>query len=70
MFKRITEKDEGPFEGYVYLNNDGYDEYVEVSSSAAVKIVTYCGGNAVIYTEDIPKLIKALQMAYNYQEGV
>jgi hypothetical protein len=68
MFKRITEVDEGPFEGYVYTSDDGSDEYVlvDVGASATIRVA---GNEVTIYYNDIPKLINALQMAYEYKKG-
>lgn len=65
--------DEGVSDGkFVYKTKDGKIEFVKVFCGASAGIV-YChieGESASIYTEDISKLIKALQAAEKYAENV
>ena len=54
-------------EKFGYTNQTGNTEYIEVrASESSVKIVEADGDCVYIYNEDIPKLIKALQAAYNF----
>ena len=54
-----------------YKNKDGELEYVKVFCESARIVDFYIDGVIVsIYTEDIPKLIKALQAAEEYAESV
>ncbi len=70
MFKRIDDESE-PLEGFSYISDGGDLETVELiggnSSKSHVIITNDCGCNVDIYTVDIPKLIKALQAAYDYK---
>lgn len=52
-----------------YKSLYGEIEYVEVLDKEGVKICDTNGSAmSVIYTEDIPKMIKALQAAYEYSK--
>ena len=55
-----------------YKNRHGIIEFVEVLCGASIGIVDFYvdGVIAPIYTEDIPKLIEALQAAEEYAEIV
>lgn len=56
-------------EGFSYLNRDGDEEFVSLpvvpSNLSTISIDT---GKVVVYKEDIPKLIKALEAVYNYKD--
>lgn len=58
------------FDGkFGYKSLYGEIEYVEVLDKEGVKICDTNGSAmSVIYTEDIPKMIKALQAAYDYSK--
>jgi hypothetical protein len=59
-------------EGYGYRNNDGSFEYVKFldddPSNETVLIHPTLSDVAKVYTVDIPKLILALQAAYDFAE--
>lgn len=69
MFVRVDEEiAEYKIEGFSYENAEGSLEYVVAGNCAVVKDSTGC--SVTIFTEDIPKLIKALQAAYDHiQKG-
>ncbi len=74
MFKRVDNTNEDtPITGYSYLNQDEKEEVVVLSSAKVVKVVVSDGDGgtdtAAIYTRDIPKLILALQAAYDHKQG-
>lgn len=68
MYKRITEIDDGPFEGYVYTDQNGCDIYVEVYDDLSGVSIKEFGQHLVVYKEDMLKLINALQSAYEYMD--
>lgn len=66
MFKRIdVDVPEGKFEGFSYANEDGDLEFVHVLDGGGIIKIEY---NVGVYKRDIPKLIKALQAAYEHKE--
>ena len=66
MFKSIDPEEDSALEGFKYYNKFGDEEYVEFSSGT-VLVKDDSGQDIEIYVEDIPKLIKALQLAYDYK---
>ena len=69
MFVRVDEADKEPIEGFSYFNLDGDEEQVALCGNC-VNIVDSMFDFASVYVEDIPKLIKALQAAYDHiQKG-
>ena len=71
MFVRVDLEDTKPsIEGFSYENEDGDLEKVVVDGSPAVVVQDNANGSVTIYQTDIPKLIKALQAAYDHiQKG-
>lgn len=66
MFKRIDIEESQQIDGYSYENLDGMIECISLSNGSVVEILTEDGsGLHEIYTKDIPKLIIALQAAYD-----
>ena len=59
-------------DGYGYLNQDGTTEYITLPTEDGIVEVIVgradigLGGESIIYYEDIPKLIKALEAVYNH----
>lgn len=52
-----------------YRNKDGYIEYVEIiNNDTHAMLVNDVGHNCALDVEDIPKMIKALQAAYDYSK--
>lgn len=67
MFKRV-DVDEGNIEGFSYLNR--WDELEVVKLGGDVVRIKVDGHNELpIFLSDIPKLIKALQAAYEHKTG-
>lgn len=70
MFVRVDENDDTCIEGFSYLNRDMDEEKVEIYSNDLVEIAASGDHRVAIFSEDIPKLIKALQAAYDHiQKG-
>lgn len=69
MFKRIDVAEEA-IDGFSYRNQDGYDETIFIPNKwGVVKIVTQPNDSQIeVFKSDIPKLIKALQAAYDHKE--
>lgn len=68
MFVRVDE-DTTACSGFCYKNMCGSIENVVVGSGY-VYFTDECGDNInAVYYEDIPKMIKALQAAYDYKKG-
>lgn len=68
MFKRVDIVDNEKLKGFSYINKDGDEESVSlpVRPSNIVTIsIDRC--DSVVYKDDIPKLIKALEAVYNYK---
>lgn len=68
MYKNID--DENPtYEGFYYCNKFGHKEYVKLHSIENIVEITLEleDDGTQIYKEDIPKLIRALQAAYDYK---
>lgn len=65
MFKNINESADKGLEGFCYYNSDDIEEFVSIRSKFGVGIVDIITNTdtVAIYTDDIPKLIKALQAA-------
>ncbi len=51
-------------EGYSYENSDGDLEYVTTPDEGGIVDLIIDDGKVLIYRNDIPKLIKALQATY------
>jgi hypothetical protein len=66
MFKFVDQESVDDIEGFAYYNNQGEVEKVQIDGSDVVRI-TDGEDMCVIYTADIPKLILALQAAYDYE---
>lgn len=66
MYKRITEVGEGPFEGYVYTNGFEDDVFVEVYDDGSGATILDSNQSVILLLADIPKMINALQMAYEH----
>lgn len=67
MFKRVDIALE-PLEGFSYNNKCGNLEKVVILHST-VKIEPTGGYSCEVYYEDVPRLILALQAAYDYNQG-
>lgn len=65
MFKNIDDSADKGLEGFCYYNSDDIEEFVSIWSNCGVGVVDIITNTATvaIYTDDIPKLIKALQAA-------
>jgi hypothetical protein len=69
MFKHIDAPTKEVVEGFCYTNIHGTEESVEYTGGFTNKTVRInCGDSRQIYLADIPKVIKALQMAYDYKQ--
>lgn len=66
MFKSVDEESIDEIEGFSYLNKDGDKEFVELDWSYVVLRGGGGDGLDAIYYEDIPKMILALQAAYDH----
>lgn len=67
--KRVDVEGDVKIEGYSYENICGGIEHVTIPDKGVVDV--WAEADYVsIYTEDIPKLIKALEAAYNHKEGI
>ena len=71
MFVRVDDNSNVEVEGFSYLTKTGLEEKVKLTSDYYVTIWESAERRTIdIYTEDIPKLIKALQAAYDHiQKG-
>jgi len=69
MYKRVDVEDE-VVEGFSYRNHHGEIEIVglDLESTLYVSINSSEGDVVHLYKEDIPKLIKALQAAYDHKQ--
>lgn len=70
MFKRIEIESNEVIEGFSYQENDGELEYVIMDYSGrchSVDIKNSGEDVTTIYKADIPKLILALQAAYDFK---
>jgi phosphopantetheine adenylyltransferase len=66
MFKRITEVDEGPFEGFVYTNDMNDEVYIEIYDDLSGATLRDGSDYIIVSKEDFPKMLNALQSAYEY----
>ena len=69
MFKRIDAKEgDTAIEGFSYMNSDDQEERVSIVGEDNIVNLeyTYEQPMSSVYVDDIPKLIKALQAAYNH----
>lgn len=66
MFIKIDEEQE-QLDGFSYSNAHGGIEVVKMEKAWVVFEDDYAAQVSEIYYADIPKLIKALQMAYDYK---
>lgn len=70
MFVRVDNEDSPVVEGFSYINRDGDEEQVEIYNDELIEINGSGSSHLPIYSKDIPKLIKALQAAYDHiQKG-
>lgn len=70
MFKKIDGSGEQELEGFSYINKHGDEEAVSFEEDTVyLMYVANSDALSVIYLEDIPKLIKALQAAYDYKRS-
>ena len=61
--------DSSPFtQSFAYYNQDKEVEFIEVNRNSTIAELNINSCDVLIYTEDIPNLIKALQAAYNFWE--
>jgi hypothetical protein len=67
MFKRVDEQEPRvQIDGFSYMNTNGSLEYVHCGTGI-IEVEDSSGGKAVIWREDVPKLILALQAAYDHK---
>ena len=67
MYKRVDCESEDIIEGFSYLNLYGEEEFVGMDRDDSTIKIEVDGEHIYIYDQDIPKLIKALQAAYDYK---
>jgi hypothetical protein len=69
MLKRVDTDVETKITGFSYLNQDGCEESVSFNDSSSLTLAVSLDQDSEqwIYKEDIPKLIKALQAAYDFK---
>lgn len=65
MYKRVDDSEE--IEGFSYENKEFDLAIVSYQDDDLIQI-DEGGLTTLVYTEDIPKLIKALQAAYDYKK--
>lgn len=66
MYKQVDlEEVEVELEGFSYLNKHGTEEYVKFYPNSQFGMIQILY-NVGIFIEDIPKLQKALEAAYNH----
>lgn len=69
MFKRVDVTGDEKLDGFSYINQDGDEESVSLPAGPSNLVTIYIDrGDSVVYKEDIPKLIKALEAVYNYKD--
>jgi hypothetical protein len=68
MFKRVDAEE--TVSGFSYENRHGNIECVKLGESCVQAIYEDGCEISLFFYEDIPKLIKALQAAYDYKKGV
>lgn len=70
MYKRVDIDEQESIDGFSYNNYDGDLEIVKFFGTEAVTLVYGDSCQvATIYIEDIPKLVKALEAAYEHIIG-
>ena len=67
MYKRVDCESEDIIEGFSYMNLYDEEEFVGLVRSDNLVKIEVDGEYVYIYDQDIPKLIKALQAAYDYK---
>lgn len=67
MFVKVDAVEAEQVEGYIYVNEDGDEEKVTLCPGGGVVIEDSTGGSVTIFGSDVPKLIKALELAQNHQ---
>jgi hypothetical protein len=65
MYKRIDNCTE-TIEGFSYANKNGITEVVTISDDPRIVKIEIDSESVAIYTEDIPKLVKALLAAEDH----
>ncbi len=70
MYKRVdNEPPKEEISGYSYINEDGLEEVVTVCDyDNTVTFIDSENRKTHVYKSDIPKLIKALQAAYDHKD--
>lgn len=66
MFKRVDIIEQEKLKGYSYSNHEGFIEEVHIAEGNIVELLADDSPLSQIYTCDIPKLIMALQAAYDH----
>lgn len=72
VFKRVDVTEDSPIEGFSYENSDGNIEQVSLQGNGNLLVdLGYQDeqDKFTVYTKDIPKLILALQAAYDHVKG-
>ena len=67
MYKRVDCESEDNLEEFSYMNLYDEEEFVGLVRYERYVSITADGEYVYIYDQDIPKLIKALQAAYDYK---
>jgi CRISPR/Cas system CMR-associated protein Cmr3 (group 5 of RAMP superfamily) len=70
MFKNIDKKADERLEGFCYESYDGTLEHVAFGSDTSITITDSCYDKVEIHVDDIPKLIKALQLSYEHLKAL
>ena len=65
MFKRVDITVDEEIQGFSYMNLNGDEEFVSFDM-CGVCIEDSAGDTVGIFVQDIPKLVKALEEAYNH----
>ena len=66
MYKRIDIEED--IEGYSFANKEGEIELVKMDVPGIILVEDCDGNRSYFYQQDIPKLIKALEAAYNHKD--
>lgn len=69
MFKRVDVTGDEKLEGFSYINKYGDEESVSLPVGPSnIVTISIDRDDLVVYKEDIPNLIKALEAVYNYKD--
>jgi hypothetical protein len=66
MYQRVDSEQKGTLEGFSYFNIYNEEEFVTITCEEITSI-DIDGDSVSVYDKDIPKLINALQAAYDYK---